>query len=113
MNLNELITIHTQNFQCEERIHRKNNIKPYKNEELNIYYSDELGIILVPKKQIDFNNELILPTNADLLVKYNYEAIKDIEVNIFSFYNFEYLKNYSNSFKEKLAIFFIDFFCKQ
>ncbi len=113
MNLNELITNHTPNFQCEDRIHRKNNIKPYKNEELNIYYSDELGIILVPKNQIDFNNELILPTNADLLVKYNYEVIKDIEVNIFSFYNFEYLKNYSSSFKENLATFFIDFFCKQ
>lgn len=100
-------------FTTNEKIHRKNNIKPYTSSELCIYYSDELGLIILPKNQIDKKNDLILPTSADLLIKYNYKAVCDIELNLLSlnvFIDTLYPEDYEFGFEHKLTNFFIRFF---
>ncbi len=107
MLLKDLIFKYYPDFSIGDKIHRKSNIKPYSPKELCIYYSDDLGLILIPKNQINEKNELILPTNADLLVKYNYNIIADIEVNLLSLIK---LNKFEIINENNLANFFYNFF---
>ncbi len=109
MKLYELIEKHNPNFNPISKIHRKDNIKPHNQDDLIIYFSHStLELVILPKNQLDENNKIILPSNADLLVKYNYHIVKDIDINFDSFLNSDFIDN--ENFIESLSNFFYKYF---
>ncbi len=109
MKLKECVLKFYPDFKPIQKIHRKDNIKPYNHVDLTIFFSaPTLELVIVPKNQINENNEIILPSNADLLVKYNYHIIQDIDINIESFLHSEFIEK--NNIEESLSKFFYKFF---
>ncbi len=95
---------------------RKNDTKPYKPEELMLYY-DEGGYLLITEKtNLTFGLLEYGKGYIDTAEKYNMEAILDIEINKYSFYindNTRYEGRIVKEMDNELIKYLINYFSKK